>query len=528
MVDVIQVEPAARLEAVCRQLAKARARRVVLDLPADWRELDSSARLRLLQRQAQVQRCHLGLVTRNLATQQAARQLGVPVFAHTGDAQHDEWQMNPELPLLDLQHPARSLPDPPPWRGDNIVKRMARPSHHLARQRRIAYEAGYRRPKPVWLRLLTTALIGLMLAAPLLFFARYVLPAATITLAPSQEPITITVQLTADPALDAPDLERNQLPARQLESSVEVTGTLATTGSRQKASDKAGGTVTFSNLSNAPVRIPIGTVVTTGTGTSVSFRTTAPAELAGGVGARVDVPIEAIDQGIQGNVRANTITNVEGALRFRVRVSNQGGTFGGDAQLVPVVTQDDRDNLLTQLQAAADARSYDTLSQELQPGEWLPLESVNNLVMSQAFNAFNDEEANQLDLTLRTLARGVAVDEAITRNALINALQRAIPAQGKLVADSLSLQRAPGASYVNQAVQFTMTVSARYLAPIDPSEIRRTIANRSAEEAINLVQQRWPLARPPEIYQDPDWFGVLPYFGRRIQVRVDYGNQVEN
>lgn len=528
MVDVIQVEPEARLEAVRRRLAQTRAKRVVLDLPADWRELDSAARLRLLQRQAQVQRCHLGLVTRDLTTRQAARQLGVPVFAQAKAALHDEWQMNPELPLLDLQNPARSLPEPPPWRGSAIVKRIARPSHHQARQRRIAYEAGHRRPKPTWLRLLTTTLIGLILAAPLLLFVRYVLPAATITLTPSQETITITVPLTANPNAAEPDFENNELPARQLESSLEVTGTLAATGSRQKASDKAAGTVTFSNLGNAPVRIPVGTVVNTGTGTSVSFRTTAPAELGGGVGARVDVPIEAVEQGIQGNVRANNITNVEGPLRFRVRVSNQSGTFGGDARLVPVVAQVDRDNLLAVLQNEANARSFATVSQELQPGEWLPAESVYNLVMSQAFSAFNDEEADQLDLTLRTLARGVAVDEAVTREALINALQKAIPAQGKLVADSLTLQRAPGASFIDAAVQFTMTVSARYLAPIDPREVRSAIADRPAGEAISLVQQRWPLARPPEIYQDPDWFGVLPYFGRRIQVRVDYGEPEGN
>jgi hypothetical protein len=69
-----------------------------------------------------------------------------------------------------------------------------------------------------------------------------------------------------------------------------------------------------------------------------------------------------------------------------------------------------------------------------------------------------------------------------------------------------------------------MTVSAEYVAPIDPAEVRKVVAGLTPAAAIQQLEQHWPVARPPEIYQDPDWFDTLPFFGRRIQVRVDYGD----
>ncbi len=527
MTELLQIEPDAQWEAVRRQLAQLRAKRVALVLPNAWHELASTARMRLLQRQAQIQHCELSIVTHDAATHTAARQVGVPVFAHPEAAMRGRWQMQPLFPHINLRKPENSLPEPPPWRRTDVVKRIARPQLHQARQRRIAHEARYRRPAPNWLRFIGIGVAGLSLVVPLLLFVRYVLPAATITLTPGRQPITTTVQLTANPNLDVPDLERNQLPARLIESSIEVTGTLATTGSLQKASAKAQGTVVFSNLGSVAVKIPAGTVVSTGTGTSVNFRTTAPADLSGGVGARVSVPIEALDPGIQGNVRANTISNVEGAMRFRVRVSNPDATYGGDAKLVPIVTQTDRDTLLARLQGDADGRAYNALSTDVQPGEWLPAESVQNFVMGQAFSAFNDEQSDELSLTLRTQAQGVVIDEGVTRQALLAALHKASPTGSKLVASSLKLQRAPGVTLEGSAVQFTITVSADYVPAIDIAAVRKAVAGLTPEAAIQQIQQHWSIEHPPEIYQDPNWFGTLPFFGRRIQVRVDYGDNAQ-
>jgi len=523
MVEILSLAPQATVEAIRRQMAQGRADHVALLLPPGWHELDNLARLRLLQRQAQQQGRHLALITRQESTRKLAASLGIPVFGDPTAAQQRAWQMTPDLPLIDSRHPDQGLPEPPAWRRRDIVRREARPTHHQSRQRRIRAGERARREVPYWLRFTGYLAMGGLLAVALGLFVRYVLPAATITLVPGRAPMSVSVTLIGDGSVIALDPDTNTLPARFIETTIETTGQIATTGSQQKASDRAVGQIVFSNLGSTPVNIPSGTIVGTSTGVPVSFRTTAPAELAGGVGARVTVPVEAVEPGIEGNVRANTINTVSGALRFRVRVINTNGTSGGGAQLVRVVTQPDRDNLLLQVQAQLAAQAYDALQAELQPGEWLPPESVQTFVVTQAFDKFNDDEGDTLSLTLRMLAQGTALSQAQTNEAMLAALRLAVPERGQLVADSVGVRREPGAVAIGRSVEFTMTAVAEDVVPMDTDDVRNAIAGQTPAEAVNTLSSRWQQAAPPDIYRDPAWLDTLPAFPSRIQVRVEYG-----
>ncbi len=223
---------------------------------------------------------------------------------------------------------------------------------------------------------------------------------------------------------------------------LEKTGVIATTGSQQKPVDNAVGAIVFTNLGPAPVEIPSGAVVSTSTGTPVNFRTTQSASLEGGIGARVTVPIEALEPGVAGNVRANTINTVSGALRFSVRVSNPGATYGGGSSLVRVVTQQDKDNLLAQVQAEVEVEAFAALQAELEPGEWLPPESLQIFTIAQAFDRFNDDEGDEVRLTLRTLIQGTALNQEQTQDVMLAALRENVPERGLLVADSVQFERA--------------------------------------------------------------------------------------
>jgi hypothetical protein len=125
---------------------------------------------------------------------------------------------------------------------------------------------------------------------------------------------------------------------------------------------------------------------------------------------------------------------------------------------------------------------------------------------------------------LRTLLQGVAVNEESTRIAMLAALQRTIPARGMLIADTFRTERMPGATALDRAVQFTVTVTGEYMAPIDPAEVRSAIAGLTPERAAEVLGARWNMNRDPEIYLDPTWSGALPRLSQRIQVRVDYGD----
>jgi len=521
MTEIYEVPESATFEAVRRYLAQAADKRVVFDLPDGWLELDNPVRMRLIERQAQIQGLDVALITRHEPTRKAARQVGVPVFLRRQDAAGDKWRMTPELPLVDPQHPEASLPEPPPWRRQDIVTRERRPSHHQSRQRRIKAEERYRRPASIWLRLSGIVLMGGLIALAVGFFVLVVLPAATVTLTPGREVVTVNVPLTADANLEASDLEVNQLAARLVETTLTLKGSTPTSGTRQKATDKAVGQVVFSNLGANPVQVPAGSIVSTSSGAPVSFRTTADVEVPGGVGNRVTAPVEALEPGIQGNVRANTINTVSGPLRFQLRVINPGGTAAGGAQLTGVVTAEDQDRLLGDLKTSADQQALAAIQAEVRPGEWLAPDSVQSYVIAQVFDQYEDSESDQLDLTLRVLVQGVAVAEDELAQATVNALEESIPPNGQLVADSITYQRNPGATASGRTVTFDLTASGEYVAPIDPQEVRSAIAGQTPANAIELMQDRWLLAHAPDIYRDPQWTPTLPRFPSRIQVRVE-------
>jgi len=522
MTIVINVSPTASAETVRRQLARARSKQVAFNLPEGWTELDNMARMRLLQRQAQILRADVALITRHEATRKAAHQVGVPVFTHPHAAVHRRWRMKPLLPVVDPSQPDAGLPEAPPWKRAEILRRVQRPTARQQRQHRINLGERYRRALPLWLRWAWNVVMGLVIVLFLSGFVLYVLPAATLTLTPGQKPLAVDVRLIADPALAEADLADGLLPARLLETNIAEQGSIATTGSRSKATNKATGRVTFTNLGNDPVRVPLGTIINTSTGTPVEFRTTNEVTVPGGAGQRADAPVEAVEEGVQGNVLPNTINTVSGALRFRVRVTNPNGTSGGGVQQVAIVTQTDRDRLLAETTARAEASAYERLRAELEPGEWLSPASVQTFIIAQAFSGFNDEEADQLELNLSVLAQGTAVEDALISEAALTELRQAVPPRGRLVADTLLVQRQPGATAIERTLQFTVTASADYVIPIDPDEVSAAIAGLTPAAASAEVQRRWQLARPPEIYRDPEFLSTLPVLPNRIQVRVEY------
>ncbi|MFM7174544.1 MAG: hypothetical protein ACKO4U_16075, partial [Caldilinea sp.] len=88
MTEFYRVASEASFEAVRRTVGQWPQRRIALVLPEGWLELNNPARLRLLQRQAQIQHSEIALVTSEPATRAAAGQIGVPVFDRPEQANH--------------------------------------------------------------------------------------------------------------------------------------------------------------------------------------------------------------------------------------------------------------------------------------------------------------------------------------------------------------------------------------------------------------------------------------------------------
>jgi hypothetical protein len=522
--EFLNVSPDIRIEALRQEVTRVGRGAVALVMPRGCAQLESLPRLRLLQRQSQFLGQDLALVTRDPTIRKNAARLGIPVFGSEAAVRLRRWGKGGPAPAIESNRPGTWLPEPPHWRKHNgsiDPKLAARPRLDRVRKRRVRATRRYQSSTPQWFQLAGYTFVGIFLAAFLGSFVYFVLPAATVTFVPGQRALETTLVLTADPQVEVSDLEQGLLSARLIETTVEATGTVSTTGSGWSEVDLATGRVVFTNQTNGTVRIPAGTIVSTSTGDDVDFRILEDLEIAGPLGTQAEVEIEATEPGILGNVPSNRITTVAGGLRTRVRVTNPEATTGGANARIRLVTQADRDRLLDQVYTGVREVAHERLSTELGPDEWMPEDTILTWITAQFFDQFNDEPADELNLTLRVLIQGSVINRTESEEAAMAALRSEVPERGQLVAESIRFTVEPNTVVTGRTLRYSMTASGNYVIPIDVRAVSRAVTGLNTEEAARRLHEEWLLAREPEFYQDPAWFGTLPRIARRIQVRVE-------
>ena len=165
---------------------------------------------------------------------------------------------------------------------------------------------------------LTLAL--LLILGGMLYSLTFILPSATITVAPASQALQVDIPLKAvqDARLDA---AAGIVPAQALSVQVAGDARTPTTGSSDEPVGKAKGRVVFINRTGREIMVPAGTMLSTATGNNVQFATTTAAVLPpNGRGA---ASAEALDAGPAGNARAGTVTRVEGPLGLSLLVANE-------------------------------------------------------------------------------------------------------------------------------------------------------------------------------------------------------------
>lgn len=507
---VVEAPPdlsAAAIRQLLRQMTQGRVAVIISprnELKSLWSNDGASSEaglvfLQSLRRQADAQNVEVALITRDLRLRGQAADVGLPVFSSVEGARSQAWHIQPSV--------LEGMP-PSPVRHTSIPVSTQRRAQSSARQRGRQLAAGSRRrlSSNVEIALLAATLVlalGMILGALM-----FLVPDATVTLIPAQEPLAETVTVIARSDVVAPNTEQGIIPARRIGQRVEVEGSMATTGRDFAPSEPAKGTVIFTNRRSESQEIPAGTVVTTSTGSNVRFQTTEPATLAGGLGSRATVPIQAMDPGPGGNVRAFTINTTEGPLGVTTNVTNPSDTTGGDVKEVGIVSQADKDTLRARLEKEARQKAYLALGELLAEGEFVPSETVGTLVIEETFNHFTDEVSDELKLRLRLLATAWAVDGKSADEMALRALSGKIPRRGQMLADSVKWEHGPATvTEEGDALVITFTDMASSVAVLDiePALVREAIRGKTPEDAIAILQSKWRLQSPPVLTLGPTW-----------------------
>ncbi|MDH7486032.1 MAG: baseplate J/gp47 family protein [Anaerolineae bacterium] len=519
--QIIELSEEMSLPAIQRRLARAQGPRVLLVLPRGGQVLANPARLRVIRRQARQQGLQVALVTSDRLTRQLAGEAGLQVFAtvRRGERARRWRQPGPEEPLPDPSGPRHA---PPPGRVGH--RRKGRPQPLLRRDPPPLPDRRSPRWRP-WAEALGLFVFLLLCLASLAALLLFVVPAATVTLVPPRQSVTVTVPVVAAVGVEEVDYTAGQVPARVVQTRVEGYGSIATTGRRNAPADPATGRVVFINRGTNQVQVPELTVVGTSTGINVRFRVTQAVTVPAGIGMTVEAPIEALQPGPSGNVPAFTITRIEGPLGLVLRVINDQATQGGSVREVGVVTEADKEQLRASLLAEVRQESYQRLGEMLREGEFVPPETVKTYVLAETFDRFAGEDAETLGLRLELLARGLAVDTHGGQEIAGRALRAQVPADVRLLDERPRFALGPMTILDEEQgrVQFDVTATATVVGGVNSDAVRAAIRGLELPEALAVLRRDFEWGAEPRLTLRPDWLGRVPWLPFRIYVRVVQG-----
>jgi hypothetical protein len=348
------------------------------------------------------------------------------------------------------------------------------------------------------------------------------LPTAEVTLTPrtaSIGPLPLTI--TALTTVSEPDPETGRLPAVEVSIPLSAEQTYPATG-RDVVEARATGRVVLTSQ-DQPFDQPIlaGTRVRTPSG--VEFRTTEtvimPRVAAGGGPSEVTVDVEAVDPGEEGNVPPGAITLVPSLEAQGIKVGNPEATSGGRHEETLVVTQEDYERGLADLQnglmreLVSRLRDPSRLPEDLtvftrsaMPGtvEFQP--PAEGLVGSRAaeFTVQGDLEAHVLAVDERSV-------DALARSIVLAELPQGMA----VLPGQLSVETGDGVAEEG-GIRFAGTASAMAYQVIDEKALLERIAGLPVSDAQAILEDLG--ATTVSVW--PEFLGDLPGDPGRIRLNV--------
>jgi hypothetical protein len=354
------------------------------------------------------------------------------------------------------------------------------------------------------------------------------LPTAEITVVPRSAVLgPITVEVVADPAVEAVDPERGRIPAVELAIPLAVAGTFEASGTETEEVRATGSVVFESARQEFDQAIVAGTRLRTPGG--IEFQTTESVTLPRSpdrTASSMAVAIEAVSAGPGGNVEAGAISVVPSLESQDIRVTNPEPTVGGLVETHPVVTAQDYDAAAVDLQnrlagaLAAYLREPADVPPELQlfpetarQGA-VQLDPPASEVVGAGLDAF--------ELAATSSATTVAVDPRLALEVIGARVQAAAPTGTRLVPETLRVEVADGVVEA-AAIRFIGTGEARVSEIIDPAALAEQVAGLPIPEARAILAD----VGSTTVNVWPEFVSELPDDLARISVEVQEPSATE-
>ncbi len=479
------------------RMSWAKSPRILLVWPKYEKIALRAADLRILQQHASTLGAEMGVVTRRGDVRRDAEHFGIPVFSSAKAAQRQAW--SPRQRLITPQRQAR---------------------HDRDELEAMKEAAGWReapwRSRP----LARTVFFALGVLAVLVIVAVF-LPEAQITLTPITQQQSLTLPVVADSSVTSVSLAGN-LPARQITVSASASQAARILTQSSIPDSKARGTARFTNLSQAALTIPAGTIVYSLAPEAVQFATLNEARLPGNINAVVDVVIVAVKGGADGNLPANAIHGIEGGLSLSAAVTNPIPTDGGTDRMAAAPSDADRKRLHDVVVGLLETQAQQQLNNAIGERDLLLAGTLKmGQVLDETYDPAPGQPGNLLQLTMRAeftadYVKSDDIDELA--EATLNAAK---PAGFAPVPNTMTTKLA-GAPALDSggSAHFQLKLTRRLAQEIDIQRANVLARGRSPQQAQQILMTGLRLGQPPKITLSPSWWPWMPLVPFRITVSL--------
>ncbi len=485
------------------------ARRVIIIAPRSCQAFNQEHELHLLRRWADETGTLIAIAPpddelRGLdaRTREYAKQAGILTFGSVSHAQRAQWRANGTDAFSDER--LQTLGERRRGSGVEQISGLS------------------------WWQLATTALLLVVVAGALVIGAYWLVPSATVRITPAAQPLFNTSSITLDPTAPGTDVENATIIARVIAREISGTASIATTKTQNAPATRATGQVVFTNLAGIEAPIPRGTIVHTSAGVTVRFSTTVAATLPPQYGARVTVPVQAIDLGPIGNVRALQINTIEGPVAGAARVINPNATGGGAVRPVNVVTRDDKSKLKAQLTAQMQQVAIrhlldeaDRAGKEAGVDFFLVADSVKVSIADETYDHLVDDPADNLGLRMEAQATGVVVSRKRLLDFATSVLRSEVAPGFSMLPNSVQIEIDPGSAFEKGLYVIKLRSVAYQIPQVNTNSLIRGVAGLTLNEARDRLATEVRLAQPPRILLYPTGWQQMPLLGFRIALFVD-------
>jgi len=490
--QIITLESHDDLISVRDKLSWAKTPRILIVWPKYEKVTLRVLDLKVLQRHADSLGAQLGLVTRRAKVRRDAESLGIPVFISTTVAQRNLW------------------PDSAP-RGRRVPKA---PRRDLRKVRDGVYE----KEAPWRTSLLGRVLIFTAGVIAVLAMTSLFIPHAVLTLYPETKIQSVVIPVAASESNESVSVT-GQIPARTMSTTVNARQSLAITSQISVPKSKSKGVARFTNLSQAEVDLPAGTVVATES--SIRFATLNDTRLPTGIDQFVDVPIEALEAGAQENVPADTITIVEGPLGLSISVTNPNATKGGANSQMIGANDEDRAKLrkvvLDNLRRDAETK----LRAQIAPTDLLLMDTFEvTKIIEEKFTPPAGQPGKLLNLNMQVEFSSRYVSDDDLKELSLSTLNAS-------VGNGFAAQASPVYNIVadpstdNSGIShFDLEVTRTLLRQLDSMQVFSIVRGQKPELISDELVSKLSLRQAPDISITPSWWRWLPLIPLNISVEI--------